>query len=83
MTETNEFTHIEIKVVRNPKWLQQGWKQGFYLSEEFPLGDFELPEGYGDVTEADIDNLRVSIRTLVVLKPLQLSETEGRGATEK
>lgn len=76
MTEPKEFSHIEVIAIRNPEWLKQFEKQGFFLSEEFPLGDFQLPEGYEDMTEKEIDYLRVSIRTLVVLKPFQLSETE-------
>ena len=67
--EPNEFSHIEIRAVRNPKWLKPHEKQGFFLSEYFPLGDFELPEGYEEMIESDIYALQASIRTLVVLKP--------------
>jgi hypothetical protein len=67
--EPNEFSHIEVRAIRNPEWLKQFEKQGFFLSETFPLGDFELPEGYEEMTESDIYALRASIRTLVVLKP--------------
>lgn len=69
MSEPKEFSHIEIRAVRNPKWLKQFEKQGFFLSDEFPLGDFELPDGYENMEEKDIDKLAEKMK-LLGLRPI-------------
>lgn len=74
MTEPKEFTHIEVRAVRNPEWLKQFSKHGFYLSEDFPLGEFELPPNYENMTEDDIDSLRKNIKSVVNLKERVSSE---------
>jgi len=53
-----EFSHISIVAVRNPKWLEPHEKEGFYLSTEFPIIDLELPAGFEDMTEKDLDTLK-------------------------
>ena len=52
-----EFSHIELRLVRNPEWLKQFEKQGFFLSETFPLSEVPLPEAFKDMEEKDLDDL--------------------------
>jgi len=56
-----EFSHIEIRAIRNPKWLKYYEQQGFFLSEDFPVADFKLPTGFKNMTEGDIDLLQYRI----------------------
>ena len=58
LSEEKEFSHIEVRLVRNEKWLEPHEKRGFFLSEDFPLGEFYLPSRFWDMTEADIDKLK-------------------------
>jgi len=52
-----EFSHIEVHVVRNPKWLQK--KHPFYLSISFPLCDLELPKRFENMTEKELEGLKL------------------------
>ena len=58
MTEEVEFSHIEIRIVRNPKWLEKFEKKGFFLSEFFPIGELWLPSRFWNMTEKDIDSFK-------------------------
>jgi len=58
MSEEKEFSHIEIRLVRNPKWLEPYEKRGIFLSEEFPIGELWLPSRFWDMTEDDIDEFK-------------------------
>lgn len=51
-----EFSHIEVRIVRNEKWLKQ--HHPFYLSETFPIADFELPSKFDGMCENDLEDLR-------------------------
>ena len=53
-----EFSHIEIRVIRNPKWLEPHEKRGWFLSEEFPIADFELPPRFMDMDEDGLDDFK-------------------------
>lgn len=57
-----EFDHIEVKVIRNPEWLKHFSRQGFYLSEEFPVVDIALPEDLENIQEEDLHKLKSEIR---------------------
>ncbi len=51
-----EFSHIEIRLVRNEEWLKK--KLPFFLSEWFPIADFDLPRQFEDMTETDLSELK-------------------------
>jgi hypothetical protein len=70
LNQNKEFSHIEVRAIRNPEWLKVREKQGFFLSEEFPLGEFKLPGGYENMTEKDIDGLRFRLTLEITLKSL-------------
>jgi len=52
-----EFSHIEIRVIRNPKWLEK--KHPFYLSDALPLCDLELPKRFENITEDGLKGLKL------------------------
>lgn len=56
--EPKEFSHIEIKVIRNPEWLKQFEKEGYFLSEVFPLENYDLPPHLKTITEGELDRLK-------------------------
>lgn len=55
---TKEFSHLEVRLVRNSRWLRQFEKRGFYLSESFPVAVFELPKVFENMSEKDLDVFR-------------------------
>ena len=63
-TEPKEFTHIEVRVIRNPEWLKPHERQGFFLSECFPLEDYELPDAFANMTEGELNQLKQWIRAV-------------------
>jgi hypothetical protein len=70
----NEFTHIEINVIRNPEWLKVREKKGFFLSESFPLGEYTLPPGFESMNEQDIDRLIEALKSHVTLIQKELKK---------
>jgi hypothetical protein len=70
----NEFSHIEINVIRNPDWLKEREKKGFFLSESFPLGEYKLPPGFESMKEQDIDRLIEALKSLVTLTQKELEK---------
>lgn len=57
MVKEKEFSHIEVRVVRNPKWLKN--KHPFYLSESFPLCNMKLPKRFENMTEDKLTDLKL------------------------
>ena len=55
-----EFSEIVVVIRRNPKWLEQHEKQGFFLSNEFELATFQVPVWIK--SEKDLDKVKVSIK---------------------
>ena len=53
-----EFSHIEVRVVRNPEWLEPYEKSGWFLSEDFPIASFELPPRFFDMNEGGLDKFK-------------------------
>jgi len=62
--EPREFLYIEVRAVRNPEWLKQFEKRGFFLSEYFPLEDYELPDSFENITEGELDTLKQWVRAV-------------------
>ena len=56
VNKMKEFSHLEIRAVRNPKWLEPHDKRGFFLSTGFLLGEFEMGR-FKDHTEGNIEEL--------------------------
>ena len=52
-----EFSHIEVRAVRNPKWLEK--KHPFYLSDSFPLCNLELPKRFENMKEENLIGLKL------------------------
>jgi len=59
-----EFLYIEVRAIRDPEWLKPHEKQGFFLSESFPLEDYELPESFKNITEGELDVLKQWVRAV-------------------
>jgi len=57
--EKKQFSHIEVSLVRDPGWLKEHEKLGFFLSESFPLAECKLPLGYENMNATtDFDKLK-------------------------
>jgi hypothetical protein len=69
-----EFDHIEITLVRNPDWLKIREKKGFFLSEDFPLGEYKLPIDFESMTESDIDRLIAYLKDKIKLTQKELEK---------
>lgn len=52
-----EFSHIEVRLVRNPDWLKSHEKRGFFLSENLPIIDLAIPTQFQNMCEADYGEL--------------------------
>ena len=82
-----EFSHLEVRLIRNPEWLEQFEKKGWFLSEELPIGEFDLPDCFKNMEENDLDELKLWLsKSAIIIQRfynIKIPKPEVRGATEK
>lgn len=81
-----EFECLEVSIVRDFNWLQKRERQGFFLSPEFPVAQYKLPEHLKEMGEEDLsrfnavfhfywDKFIVELMTELKRNPIVSTET--------
>ena len=57
--EPKQFSHIEVRLIRNQQWLKNFEEIGMLLSDDFPLAKSRLPKNFENMNATtDFDKLQ-------------------------